>query len=122
MAPLLERNGASEPAWTWRQAPLEVARARARQRGLDNVEYLQGDVHALPFADGSFDRVTSRLGVMFFADLAKALGELHRVLKPGGKIALLAWGAIEQPYFESTIGTVRRLGRSWRFRRGHGDV
>ena len=90
-------------------APLEVARERARQRGLDNVEYLQGDVHALPFADGSFDRVTSRLGVMFFADLAKALGELHRVLKPGGKIALLAWGAIEQPYFESTIGTVRRV-------------
>ena len=90
-------------------APLEVARERARKRGLDNVEYLQGDVHALPFADGSFDRVTSRLGVMFFADLAKAFGELHRVLKPGGKIALLAWGAIEQPYFESTIGTVRRV-------------
>ena len=55
-------------------APLEVARERARKRGLDNVEYLQGDVHALPFADGSFDRVTSRLGVMFFADLAEGSG------------------------------------------------
>jgi SAM-dependent methyltransferase len=90
-------------------APLEVARERARKRGLDNVEYLQGDVHALPFVDGSFDRVTSRLGVMFFGDLAKALGEMHRVLKPGGRIALLAWGAMEQPYFEATIGTVRRM-------------
>jgi ubiquinone/menaquinone biosynthesis C-methylase UbiE len=91
------------------EAPLEVARERARQRGLQNVEYLQADVHALPFADKSFDRVTSRLGVMFFDDLAKALSEMHRVLKPGGQVALLTWGAMEQPYFESTIGTVRRV-------------
>jgi ubiquinone/menaquinone biosynthesis C-methylase UbiE len=90
-------------------APLEVARERARKRGLDNVEYRQGDVHALPFAGQSFDRVTSRLGVMFFGDLRKALGEMHRVLKPGGRVALLAWGAMEQPYFESTIGAVRRV-------------
>ena len=53
--------------------------------------------------------MTSRLGVMFFADLPKALGEMHRVLKPGGRVALLTWGAMEQPYFESTIGTVRRV-------------
>ncbi len=91
------------------EGPLEVARERAGQRGLENMEYLQADVHALPFADESFDRVTSRLGVMFFADLRKALSEMHRVLKPGGRVALLTWGAMEQPYFESTIGTVRRL-------------
>jgi ubiquinone/menaquinone biosynthesis C-methylase UbiE len=90
-------------------APLEVARERARKRGLDNVEYLQADVHALPFEDASFDRVTSRLGVMFFGDLAKALAEMCRVLKPGGRVALLAWGAMEQPYFDTTIGTVRRV-------------
>lgn len=90
-------------------APLEVARERARKRGLDNVEYLQADVHALPFANESFERVTSRLGVMFFGDVAKALAEMHRVLKPEGRIALLAWGAMEQPYFELTIGTVRKV-------------
>jgi SAM-dependent methyltransferase len=90
-------------------APLEVARARARKRGLENVEYVQGDVHALPFAEESFDRVTSRLGVMFFGDLPKALGEMRRVLKPGGRVALLAWGAMQQPYFERTIGTLRRM-------------
>ena len=90
-------------------APLEVARERARVRGLDNVEFVQGDVHAMPFAGGSFDRVTSRLGVMFFADLAMALAEMHRVLRPGGGVALLVWGPMEQPYFETTIGTVRRM-------------
>jgi len=89
--------------------PLKVARERASKRGLTNVEYMQADVHALPFADASFDRVTSRLGVMFFGDLPKALGEMYRVLKPGGRVALLAWGAMEQPYFDLTIGTVRRL-------------
>jgi SAM-dependent methyltransferase len=89
--------------------PLEVARERARKRGLTNVEYQQADVHALPFADASFDRVTSRLGVMFFGDLPAALGEMRRVLKPGGRLALLAWGAMQQPYFDATIGTVRRI-------------
>jgi SAM-dependent methyltransferase len=89
--------------------PLKVARERARKRGLTNVEYMQADVHTLPFADACFDRVTSRLGVMFFGDLRKALAEMRRVLKPGGRVALLAWGAMEQPYFDMTIGTVRRL-------------
>jgi ubiquinone/menaquinone biosynthesis C-methylase UbiE len=90
-------------------APLEVARERASKRGLNNVEYLQADVHSLPFEDESFDRVTSRLGVMFFGDLHKALSEMRRVLKPGGKVALLGWGAMEQPYFETTIGSVLRM-------------
>jgi len=90
-------------------APLEVARERARTRGMANVEFVQGNVHAMPFAGGSFDRITSRLGLMFFADLPKALAEMHRVLRPGGAVALLVWGPMEQPYFEATIGTVRRM-------------
>jgi len=88
--------------------PLSTAEERAAQRGLSNTRFRQADFHALPFPDSSFDLVTSRLGVMFFADLPRAMREIYRVLKPGGRLALLAWGSMEQPYFQTTIGTVLR--------------
>ncbi|MGA2989971.1 MAG: methyltransferase domain-containing protein [Candidatus Korobacteraceae bacterium] len=89
--------------------PLQVARERASRRGLDNVEFLQADIHQLPFPDGSFDRAVSRFGVMFFSDLPRALRELHRVLKPGGRTSHLAWGSMRQPYFETTVGVVLEM-------------
>lgn len=89
-------------------APLEIARQRAGQRGLTNARFEQGDAHQLIFPDDSFDRITSRLGIMFFADLPNALRQMHRVLKPAGRVTLLAWGVMGQPYFSSTIGTLLR--------------
>lgn len=89
--------------------PLAIGEQRARERHLTNIRFRVADVHALPFPDHSFERVTSRLGVMFFADLAKALGEIHRVLSEGGRVSLLAWGPMQQPYFECTVGTVLRM-------------
>jgi ubiquinone/menaquinone biosynthesis C-methylase UbiE len=69
---------------------LEVARERAREAGVD-VELIEGDAEALPFADGSFDRVTSVFGAMFAPDHAKAMSELVRVCRPGGLIGVCAW-------------------------------
>jgi len=90
-------------------APLKIAEERAAQRGLANARFEQADAHHLPFTDNSFDCITSRLGIMFFSDLPRALAEMRRVLKPAGRAVLLVWGSMEQPYFQTTIGTVLRM-------------
>jgi ubiquinone/menaquinone biosynthesis C-methylase UbiE len=77
----------------------------ALARGLENVESRQADAQDLPFADGTFDRVTSKLGAMYFADFQRAAAEIRRVLKPGGRVALACWGPVEQnPYVLLQLG------------------
>jgi demethylmenaquinone methyltransferase/2-methoxy-6-polyprenyl-1,4-benzoquinol methylase len=53
------------------------------------VEWVRGDLLALPFADASFDAATVGFGVRNVADLDRALTELRRVLRPGGRLAIL---------------------------------
>jgi SAM-dependent methyltransferase len=69
---------------------LERARARAAADGLP-IELREGDAEALPFADGAFDAVLSSFGVMFTPDQARAAGELLRVCRSGGRVALASW-------------------------------
>jgi len=87
---------------------LEIARGRARERGLENFVTQQADAHTLPFADDSFDLATCRFGVMFFRDIGLALRELHRVLRAGSRACFLAWGPFDQPYWRSMMGVVHR--------------
>jgi SAM-dependent methyltransferase len=87
---------------------LEIANKRAKTRKLKNFSTRQADAHSLPFPDNSFDLVTSRFGVMFFREAEVALREVHRVLHPGARVCLLAWGPFDQPYWRSMMGVVHR--------------
>lgn len=84
------RAGAAVTALDITPALLEVGSQRARAAGL-GVEWIHGDAQALPFAEASFDRVLSCVGVQFCADQDAAASELVRVCRPGGRIALIAW-------------------------------
>jgi ubiquinone/menaquinone biosynthesis C-methylase UbiE len=55
------------------------------------IDWVEGDAEALPFADGSFERVVSAFGVMFAPRHAVAAAELARVCAPGGVIGLASW-------------------------------
>lgn len=83
---------------------LEIAAERARRDGFTNVATQTADAHALPFPDGTFDRLTSRLTAMYFADYPRAFREALRVLKPRGKAVYLVWGTFDQPMFRDIIG------------------
>jgi ubiquinone/menaquinone biosynthesis C-methylase UbiE len=68
---------------------LDRARRRAEAEGLA-VDFKDGDAEALPFADESFDVVSSVFGSMFAPDQEKTAGELARVARPGGRIGIVA--------------------------------
>jgi len=69
---------------------LERARENARIAGVD-VDWHEGDVEKLPFGDAAFDVVLSEFGHIFAPRPEVALGEMLRVLKPGGTIAFSTW-------------------------------
>lgn len=66
---------------------LELGRARTAETGFE-IEWVEGDAEALPFADGLFDVVASVFGAMFAAQPKLVAGELFRVCRPGGKVAM----------------------------------
>lgn len=67
---------------------LEAARARADELGR-TVDLRKGDAHRLPFEDGSFDTVVCTLSMCAIPDVDRAMREIHRVLRPGGRFVCL---------------------------------
>jgi SAM-dependent methyltransferase len=70
---------------------LDVARARARELGVDNVAFVEADAQLHPFAPLAFDAVASRFGAMLFADPEAAFANLARALRPAGRLVLVTW-------------------------------
>jgi len=84
----------------------QIARENARSKGLTNFEAKVCDAGILPFDDGIFDAILCRFGVMFFPDPSSNLKEMARVLKPGGRMVLVAWGSPAENTWATTIGQI----------------
>jgi ubiquinone/menaquinone biosynthesis C-methylase UbiE len=84
---------------------LAVARRKAPE-----IEWREGLAEALPFPKDRFDAVVSQFGLMFFDDRALALSEMWRVLKPGGRLAVAVWDALERiPGYAAMTALLQRL-------------
>lgn len=70
---------------------LAVARRKA-----PDMTWIEAPAEELPFADGTFDVVLCQFALMFFADRTCALREMQRVTRPGGRIAIATWEAVER--------------------------
>ena len=86
------RLGAQVLATDWSPAMIERFEARVREEGLSTAEGRVMDCHALDLPDYSFDVTGSQFGVMLVPDQPRALREMVRVTKPGGRVLVIAYG------------------------------
>ncbi len=97
-------------------AMLEHGRRRLVDAGIaGNVELAQVDAEALPFADNTFDRISIAFGLRNVTNKEAALAEMHRVLKPGGKLLILEFSepakAIKPAYDLYSFKVLPLLGK-----------
>ncbi|MBA2453396.1 MAG: methyltransferase domain-containing protein [Chloroflexia bacterium] len=82
---------------------VRIAREEGARREL-NIDVQVMDAEQLDFPDASFDRVLCGFGVMFFPRLDLALTEIHRVLKPGGQLAISTWRVSQGDDLATVLG------------------
>jgi len=82
---------------------LNEGRRLKDERGIGNVEFRMADAHDLPFENEAFDIVTCRRAAHHFADVAKALSEMQRVLKPHGRLVIDDRSVPEDDFIDATM-------------------
>lgn len=82
-------------------APHVLALAARRAANLPQVTLLQKDAGTLALPDASVDVIFSRFGTMFFADPVAAFRNLHRMLRPGGRMGFVCWRSVEENELDS---------------------
>jgi ubiquinone/menaquinone biosynthesis C-methylase UbiE len=98
------------------QNMLDLARARARELGIENVEVRQLELEWIDLPTASVDVVMCRWGVMLIVDPEAALREARRVLVSGGRIVLAVWDEAElNPWATLTDRAMTELGHGTRF-------
>jgi ubiquinone/menaquinone biosynthesis C-methylase UbiE len=105
----LAPGAASVVAFDATEQMLEKARSRCEKAGLANVDFKCGDAENLPFADGQFDGVVTRLAVHHFVDPQRALGEMFRVLRRGGTAVVVDIVSSEDPAESNLQNAIERL-------------
>jgi SAM-dependent methyltransferase len=85
---------------------VDVARRRAAQLGLKNVAHSVIDAEEIPLEDDTVDGVLCRFGFMLMPDPEAAIGEVHRVLRPGGGLVLAVWSTAERNPWVTIAGRI----------------
>jgi SAM-dependent methyltransferase len=90
---------------------IALAREIATAEGLDNVEFRNADAQIHPFETAGFDAVISRMGSMFFGEPVTAFANLHRALRSGGRLTLLAWQGLAENEWLTEFRAALAVGR-----------
>jgi len=90
------RLGAQIVATDWAPKMIECFEARAHSEGLSAFEAYVMDCHSLKFESNTFDVTGSQFGVMLVGDQPRALREMVRVTRPGGRVVIVGYGPPEQ--------------------------
>ncbi len=91
---------------------LELARQRSATEGIRNVDFLQADAQVHPFDNEAFDIAISRYGIMFFSDPVAAFANISLALRPGGRLALIAWRGLAENEWQLVFRSALAMGRT----------
>lgn len=88
---------------------LDQGRRRAATAGLANIEFRAADMTALDYPDARFDAVISVFSIFFVPNMEGLVGELWRMVRPGGRLAVTTWGPdIFEPAYSHWLDTLKR--------------